>query len=217
MSKSQLVERTLPGLHQSLIQDIPGLSYETEVLDIGCGTGAWLERLAEAGFHKLYGIDINISNFESKKATCLQANLDFDDLDLGDKKFGLITAIEVLEHLESPGRLFCQVKRYLDEDGYFLITTPNIHSINCRLRFLITGKLASFDKKGDPTHIYPVLLECVDRILSRYSLKVVKTWTYPVEKSIVFRESIQWMSKILKLFLPNLYPGDTLCLLIQRT
>lgn len=217
MSKSQLVERTLPGLHQSLIQAIPGLSYETEVLDIGCGTGAWLERLAEAGFHKLYGVDINTSNFESKKATCLQANLDFDDLDLGDKKFGLITAIEVLEHLESPGRFFYQVKRYLDKDGYFLITTPNIHSINCRLRFLITGKLASFDEKGDPTHIYPVLLECIDRILPRYSLKIVKTWTYPVEGSIAFRESTQWMSKILKLFLPNSYTGDTLCLLIQRS
>jgi len=155
VSENQLVERTVAGLHEALVQSIPRLSYDIPVLDIGCGTGAWLERLATMGFSQLYGVERDIKQFRTDKATCSQANLDFDDLGLGDKKFGLITAIEVIEHLENPGRLFSQVSRHLDQQGYFLLTSPNIHSVSCRFKFL-TGKLASFDEKGDPTHIYPV-------------------------------------------------------------
>lgn len=217
MSENQLVERTVAGLHEALVQSIPQLSYDIPVLDIGCGTGAWLERLATMGFSQLYGVERDIKQFRTDKATCSQANLDFDDLGLGDKKFGLITAIEVIEHLENPGRLFYQVSRHLDKQGYFLLTSPNIHSVSCRFKFFITGKLASFDEKGDPTHIYPVLLDCLNRILPRYSLEIVRTWGYPAKGSIIYRPATNIISSLLELFLPHEYPGDTLCLLIRKT
>jgi 2-polyprenyl-3-methyl-5-hydroxy-6-metoxy-1,4-benzoquinol methylase len=166
---------------------------------------------------KLHGIDLDIEQFGSKRATCSQANLDYDDLGLGNVKFDLITSIELIEHLENSGRLFYHVANHLNSNGYFLLTTPNIHSINCRFKFLATGKLASFDAKGDPTHIYPVLLDCLNRVLPRYSLKIVDQWGYPTSKSLVFRPSTQIISRFLELFLPNSIAGDTLCMLIQKT
>ncbi len=217
MPDNQLLERTISGLHDELVQSLPKLSYETPVLDIGCGTGAWLERLANIGFLQLHGVDLDINQFKSNKALCFQANLDVDDLGIKEKKFGLITAIELIEHLENPGRLFYHVAKHLEENGYFLLTTPNIHSVVCRLRFLITGNLSSFDEKGDPTHIYPVLLTSLDRILPRYSLEVVKKWGYPGKGSLISRPSTKMISALLDLFLPNENPGDTLCLLIQKT
>lgn len=217
MSENQLVERTVSGLHEALVQSLPQLSYDRPILDIGCGTGAWLDRLATMGFRQLHGIDLDIKQFRTDKATCSQANLDSDDLGLGDKKFSLITAIEVIEHLENPGRLLYQVSRHLEQEGYFLLTTPNIHSVSCRFKFLLTNKLASFDEKGDSTHIYPVFLYCLNRILPRYSLEIVKTWGYPVKGSIIYRRTTQIISSLLNLFLPHDYPGDTLCLLIQKT
>ncbi|MFM6476370.1 MAG: class I SAM-dependent methyltransferase, partial [Dolichospermum sp.] len=132
MPKSKLLERTISGLHDNLLQSLPTLSYETPVLDIGCGTGAWLNRLSNFGFKHLHGIDLDIDHFGTEKATCSQANLDYDDLGLGERKFGLITSIELVEHLENPGRLFYHVARHLDNNGYFLLTTPNIHSLSCR-------------------------------------------------------------------------------------
>jgi len=211
-----LQERTIQGLHESLIQSLPSLSYDTPILDIGCGTGAWLERLANMGFSSLYGIDQDVAQFQTKKATCSPANLDYDDLGLGDKKFSLITAIEVIEHLENPGRLFYHVARHLAPDGYFLLTTPNIHSVGCKLRFLVTGNLKSFDSKGDPTHIYPVLLTALNRVLPRYSLKIVKKWGYPGKGSLISRKSTQILATLLESLLPNPDPGDTLCLMIQK-
>jgi 2-polyprenyl-3-methyl-5-hydroxy-6-metoxy-1,4-benzoquinol methylase len=216
VSENQLVERTISGLHNALAQSLPQLSYDIPVLDIGCGTGAWLERLANLGFTQLHGVDRDIQQFKTQKATCSKVNLDFDDLGLENKSFGLITAIEIIEHLENPGRLFYHVSRHLDESGYFLLTTPNIHSISCRLKFFITGKLASFDEKGDPTHIYPVLLYCLNKVLQRYSLEVIKKWGYPEKDSIIYRQSTQIISSLLEFVLPQESTGDTLCLLIQK-
>lgn len=216
MNKNEFLERTIPGLHDALTQALPDLSYDTPILDIGCGTGAWLERLASKGFYSLHGIDQDTAQFQTKKATCSQANLDYDDLGLGVQKFGLITAIEVIEHLENPGRLFYHVNRHLQPQGYFLITTPNIHSVGCRLRFLLTGNLKSFDAKGDSTHIYPVLLTALNRVLSRYSLKIVKKWGYPTKGSLISRKSTQLLTGFIELILPNSEPGDTLCLLMQK-
>jgi 2-polyprenyl-3-methyl-5-hydroxy-6-metoxy-1,4-benzoquinol methylase len=161
-------------------------------------------------------LDLDTKQFSAEKATCSQANLDYDELGLGDRKFGLISSIEIIEHLENPGRLLYHVAKHLDNNGYFLLTTPNIHSISCRLKFLTTGKLASFDEKGDPTHIYPVLLNCLHRILPRYSLEIVNKWGYPVTGTLIYRNSTRWVSRLLELFFPSEVSGDTLCMLIQK-
>lgn len=170
MQAKQLNERTIGGLHTNLIkviEQIPELTFNISVSDIGCGTGVWLERLASKGYHDLYGIDIDISQIATDEATILQANLDNNELCFNSQKFGLISAIEVIEHLENPGRLFDYIAKYLDNNGFFLLTTPNIHSVLSRFRFLVTGELKQFDTKGELTHIYPVLLTSLERILPR--------------------------------------------------
>lgn len=217
MVNQMLTERTISGLHGFLENSLPELDYSMPILDIGCGTGAWLERLGKIGYTKLHGIDLDIKQFNSKFATCSQANLDYDDLGLGDRKFELISAIEIIEHLENPGNFFSHVSKFLSDSGYLLLTTPNIHSVSCRLKFLISGKLASFDEKGDKTHIYPILLQSLERILPRYSLEIVKQWGYPNKGSMIFRQSTQLISSLLEPIISNKTPGDTMCLLIQKS
>lgn len=216
MLREPLTERTIAGLHSALLQRLPEISHAAPVLDIGCGTGAWLERLATAGFRCLHGIDLDAEQFQASGATCSKGNLDLEEIDLGEQKYELISAIELVEHLENPGRLFQLVSKCLDAKGYFLLTTPNIHSLRCRLKFFLTGRLASFDEKGDPTHIYPVLLTSLQRLLPRYSLEIVESWSYPDKGSLIYRRPLKMMSAGLGLLLPNQVPGDILCLLIRK-
>lgn len=220
MQVKQLNERTIGGLHTNLIKVIEGmpeLNSNISVLDIGCGTGAWLERLANKGYHALYGIDLDVSQTAIDKANILQANLDTDELCFDGQKFGLISAIEVIEHLENPGRLFDCVAKHLDDNGFFLLTTPNIHSVLCRFRFLVTGQLKQFDRKGDPTHIYPVLLTSLERILPRYQLEIFKQWSYPLDGgSMTSRKALKVVVSLLSILFPKVYPGDNLCLLIRK-
>ena len=216
MSEDPLVERTLGGLHGALIRHLPELPRDAAILDVGCGTGAWLHRLGGMGFTNLHGIDVDTEAFATDRATLTFANLDYDDLGLGDRKFDLITAIELIEHLENPGRLFYHVARHLADDGLFLITTPNIHSALCRMRFFLTGALKQFDAKGDPTHIYPVLLTALNRILPRHGLRIAAQWCYPEGESITSRLSTRLLAKIARMFVPDPHPGDVLCLSIRK-
>jgi 2-polyprenyl-3-methyl-5-hydroxy-6-metoxy-1,4-benzoquinol methylase len=217
MKNRDLIERTKEGLHASLVEEIPPVSTDASVLDIGCGTGAWLERLADLHFSNLYGVDLDIQQVKSERANISQLNLDKDELpNFGINQFDLITAIELVEHLENPGRLFFHISKLLKPNGYVLLTTPNIHSLIARLRFLLTGRLRGFDEKGDPTHIYPVYLTGLERVLLRYELEIIKISTYPKKGSITSRKALILVSYLLSYFLNDDLSGDNLFLLIRH-
>lgn len=209
-------ERALGGLHAALLDRLPPVAADDPILDIGCGTGAWLHRLGESGYANLHGIDLDVEQFATDRATVTRADLDYDDLGLGGRRFKLITAIELIEHLENPGRLFHHVSAHLADDGRFLVTTPNIHSVLCRLRFFLTGNLKQFDAKGDPTHIYPVLLTALERVLPRHGLRIEHRWAYPDGASITSRASTRLLAAIAGRVLPDRVPGDILCLSIRK-
>jgi len=216
MTSAALTEKTIAGLHESLVALVSSVSRGAPILDVGCGTGAWLERLARLGFTDLQGIDTDPALFACQRAAFYALDLDHETIEFGSKKFGLITAIEVIEHLENPGHLWDLASKYLAEDGRFLITTPNIQSLRCRLRFLLTGDLPFFDKKSDPTHIQPMYLDGAARALARHGLKVERSWTFPASASLVFREGIVRFGRALGVLLPDNVPGDVVCVLIRR-
>jgi SAM-dependent methyltransferase len=211
-----LAERTLPGLHAALFAHLPPLSFDAPILDVGCGSGAWLQRLAEAGYLNLWGVDRDVTGFSSSLGKIASADLDEDAFPFADQRFRLITAIEVIEHLDNPGRLYRLAQNYLAEGGHLLLTTPNIQSLLSRLRHLVTGQLGQFDGKGDLTHVSPLLLAGAERAFPRYGLKLVARWGYPEHGSIVYRRPLELVSRALARLLPDDVPGDALCLLLQR-
>jgi SAM-dependent methyltransferase len=189
---------------------------DAAILDVGCGTGAWLRRLSEAGYSNLWGVDQDVSNVGFASARVATVDLDQDGFPFGDQRFSLITAIEVIEHLENPGRLYHLARHYLEDGGYLLLTTPNMHSLVSRLRYLLTGQLGQFDEKGDLTHVAPLLLSGAARVFPRYNLTVVERWGYPAHGSLVYRRPLELASRALGLLLPNDVPGDALCLLLRK-
>src|SRR5262245_25149889 len=77
---ASLTERAVPGLHESLLARLPpGLSRDARILDVGCGTGAWLARLRSRGFSNLYGIDADIGQVACAGATIARADLNHPD------------------------------------------------------------------------------------------------------------------------------------------
>ena len=220
----RLKEYAQPGFHFYLARElsnlIPSLQNDTKILDVGCGTGAWLNRLGDLGFNNLCGIDIDASKFAASKKKLLKRNIDWEDWNLNER-FELITAIEVLEHLENIGFFLNSITRYLESNGYLLITTPNVHSLENRLCFLLFEQMPGFHDKGEPTHVYPLLIKAFTRLLPRYKLKIVKIWGYPATSNYRFPHFgnprlLRYTSKLLKLSLPNNLYGDNLCLLIKN-
>jgi len=97
-----------------------------EVLEIGCGIGAFARILYERGF------DVeatDISAYIIKKAKKVQPNIDFKFLDiekntLSENKFEYIFAFEVMEHLKNPEKALENLKKMLKRGGILVFSTP---------------------------------------------------------------------------------------------
>jgi len=53
----QFHAKTMPGLHDDVLAHLPDLPIVSTILDVGCGTGAWIRRLAVRGYTNIFGIE----------------------------------------------------------------------------------------------------------------------------------------------------------------
>lgn len=119
----------------------PFLRKKISFLDVGCGSGEFLENLLNS-YHKknldLYGVDY--SKFQIKKASKLPCKFRVCNLEKGlpfnNEKFDIVYAGEIIEHLYNPDLLVSEAYRVLKDQGYLLFTTPNLCAWFNRLLFL---------------------------------------------------------------------------------
>lgn len=97
------------------------------VLEIGCGKGAMLNYLREAG-HTVSGIDID----EDALAHCREAYpaipvsaASGDDLPFEDGSFDTVMSFDAFEHISRSDRHLAEVRRVLKSGGRYLLQTPN--------------------------------------------------------------------------------------------
>ena len=216
----KLVERANSGLHAHVVEKLQRVLNDKhgKVLDLGCGTGALLARLSVMGYTRLHGLDIALPEVELTGISFGTCDLDSGRLPFDDASLDLIVSVEVFEHIENMGSLIKEVARTLSQNGVLIMTTPNVHSIEARLRYLLMGKLKQFDEIGDPTHVYPVFMHAFAKMLTRHSLEVVDTWGYPLDGgSPTSRSSLRIAAKLLRFMGLSATPdGDHLCLAVRR-
>lgn len=112
------------------------------VLDIGCGTGFLLERLAERGFSGI-GIDLSPESVEHARRRLAQIGAS-DRLTavVGSAyeppagPFDLIALTDVLEHLEDPRACIAALRAVLAPGGLLVVSTPNRRSLPGARRWL---------------------------------------------------------------------------------
>ncbi|MCW4000706.1 MAG: class I SAM-dependent methyltransferase [Candidatus Bathyarchaeota archaeon] len=105
---------------------IPKSSSTKLALDIGCNTGIMAEAIESSGYTYI-GLDIS----KDAISTCHDCNL-YRHLMLADATsppfrscFSLITALEIIEHLDNPEIFLDRLANLLVDNGYLLISTPN--------------------------------------------------------------------------------------------
>jgi 2-polyprenyl-3-methyl-5-hydroxy-6-metoxy-1,4-benzoquinol methylase len=217
----ELKERANAGLHSHIAEVIAqsGLPRDARILDLGCGTGAFLERLRAAGFTSLAGVDIAAPNDLPEDIEFGVLDLDTGRMPFPDGRFDLVVAIEVLEHIENLGMTVFEISRILAPAGQWMATTPNLHSVEARLRLLLQGGLKQFDAIGDPTHITPIFRYPFMQLLARHGLHIVRDWGHPLDgHSPTSRQSLRLLARAAKLVgLRGDPAGDNLCMLIEPT
>lgn len=142
----RLMEKAPAGLHnfcEKIIEQY--FDKSSNIMDIAAGTGAMTRRLANKGYSNITANDIDIDSYEATE-------IEFRSIDLNSKfadrfqteSFDGILAIEIVEHLENSLTFLRQCSSILKNDGYLLITTPNILGSESLVQWLKNGHFLYF-------------------------------------------------------------------------
>ena len=104
-------------------------------LEIGCSNGFTLESARELGFREIYGIEPNQEEVKHANETVrnfIQGGILKEGL-YPEKKFDLICAFHVFDHLSDPNEFLTLCRHYLKEDGYLLFIHHNVKAFPAKL------------------------------------------------------------------------------------
>lgn len=147
-----------PSTHVALTDAVLKHAAEKSgALDIG----ALLMCLRDQGFDKLLGVGLDETRFAVEVADFLKVDLNQDFAHEFDRTFSLITATDVIEHLDSPRDFITETRKLLKPDGLLTISFPNIAFWEGRLKFLLKGEHGGFGEKNyrKQRHISPMTWE----------------------------------------------------------
>jgi SAM-dependent methyltransferase len=150
----------------------------TSVLDLGAGSGAFLKRLHDGGFSDLHAVELDVGSFGLAGVTPLPIDLNTPFTLQFDRRFGLVTALEVIEHLDCPRAFLKGVYELLEDGGTLLLSTPNVANWLGRITFPLTGDLRYFDEKQySIRHISPITDVQMRLMLTEVGFRLLGSFT----------------------------------------
>lgn len=132
---------TSPGLHEKVLELLANRS-NGSILDVPAGEGRLSYHMKKAGYD-VVAADIDEKGFKIPGIPCKRCDLN-GELPFNAKTFNTIVCVEGIEHIENSFHLCRELARVLKDNGALIVSTPNILSIDSRLRFLFMGQFAFF-------------------------------------------------------------------------
>jgi ubiquinone/menaquinone biosynthesis C-methylase UbiE len=108
-------------------------------LDIGAGSGRLIQLFKENMGLASCACDYTDTLMKLPGQEVDVVNLNDDRLPYPDASFDVVTATEVIEHLENYREILREIYRVLNPTGVCILSTPNTLNINSRFRYLYFG------------------------------------------------------------------------------
>ena len=200
---------TNKGLHDFVGEQVLSIYARPAIraLDLGSGPGAMADRLRRMGCDVL-AADLSASGFQPDiPHVCVDFNQPDFASNLGRNVFGIVTAIEVIEHLEAPIGFLRNIGQLLAPSGVAILTTPNVDSLPARCKFFLSGKIRTMDEASEPTHISPVFFDLLCRqYLPLAGLRLRQHLLFPPGGFQLSRKSVAWVMRLAA----HVVPGESI-------
>jgi hypothetical protein len=196
-------------------------SKQISILDVAAGKGAISQRVIDS----FRNIVMDCNDLESgvmakgiRNSFSLNLNEDFNF----NKKYDIILAVEIIEHLENPFHFIRYLDSHLKSNGLILLTTPSIDSFFDRLWFLLKGYHFYFGSKGiinSGGHITMCPQWLLSHIAAKHNLDLIVA-----PKSISAMNLLGWRGRLmlralspLRIILQNAHEStSTICIFQKR-
>jgi len=136
------------------------------ILDIGCGTGEFLNICKNAKW-KTFGIE---PDSDARNMAINNYGLDVrDELDLNsfeDASFDIISMWHVLEHVPELNERILEIKRLIKPNGVVIIAVPNCSSLDAKI---YNDNWAAYDL---PRHLYHFTPDDIEALFQIHHMKV---------------------------------------------
>lgn len=169
-------EKAGPYLHKEAFEVIqPYLKPDFHILELGCGEGAFAQRLTDNGY-KVDTCDIVVDQIRAHPNNIIKLDLNNSNLKNNfNCKYDCVVAMEIIEHLENPWKFMLDISELLNDEGIVLITTPNVANFLSRLRFFMRGNLLGFEKDNlSYGHITPITPFQLENLFDKSGFKILK-------------------------------------------
>ncbi|MFN0135027.1 MAG: class I SAM-dependent methyltransferase, partial [Phycisphaerae bacterium] len=139
-----------------------------ELLDLGCGTGIFLDEARRAGW-RTSGYEVSDYGVAQAQARELDvAAMPIEGLQLSPARFDCVTLWDVIEHVRDPGATIAAAAHGLKPGGLLAVSTGDITSLCARLS---GPKWHLFNL---PEHLFFFSPDSLSRIIESRGCKVVR-------------------------------------------
>jgi 2-polyprenyl-3-methyl-5-hydroxy-6-metoxy-1,4-benzoquinol methylase len=134
--------RSRNRLFKSIVYDHLVSTGKTKCLEIGCGTGGFIQQIVENENLEITGSEIYLKGLLYAKRNL--PNVDFIQFDITQgvigEEFDLIVAFDVIEHIENDVAAISNINKMLHKGGILIITVPQYMFLWSKLDEIVKHK-----------------------------------------------------------------------------
>lgn len=152
----------------------PGmLNFNSSLLDVGCGTGRTILKLANSGFTNVQGIDPFLDHDILYHIGKQEVRIWKKDIQEVEEKYDVITLTNVMEHLTDPHAAFKSFAKCMHKESILMMYLP----VMSEFTWSYYG-IAAHQFSDVPRHLFIYSVEALRTVAAMYNLTMVKCKPY---------------------------------------